>query len=67
MAPGNEGRGQGAPRQRGLEPSVTTHRQTRHTGQMRLQSEIGAQWSSQQTQSTLCGKRLQTSGITGQL
>ena len=39
MAPGNEGRGQGTPRQRDVEPSDTTHRQARHTGQIGLQSE----------------------------
>ena len=44
------------PRQRDLEPSETTHRQGRHTGQMGLQSEIGIQWSSGQIQSTLCGE-----------
>ena len=43
---GNEGRGQGTPRQRDLEPSETTHRQGRHIGPMGLQSEIGTQWSS---------------------
>ena len=40
MAPGNEGRGQSTPRQRDLEPSETTHRERRQTGQMGLQSEI---------------------------
>ena len=67
MAPGNEGRGQGTPRQRDLEPSETTHRQGRHTGQMGLKSEIGTQWSSGQIQGALCGERLQTSGRTGLL
>ena len=67
VAPGNEGRGQGTPRQRDLEPSETTNRQGRHTGQMGLQSEIGTQWSSGQIQSALCGERLQTSERTGLL
>ena len=64
---GNEGRGQGTPRQRDLGPSETTNRQGRHTGQMGLQIEIGTQWSSRQIQSTLCGEGLQTSGRTGLL
>ena len=51
-----EERCQGTPRQRDLEPSETTDRQERHTGQMGLQSEIGTQWSSGQIQSTLCGE-----------
>ena len=67
VALGNEGRGQGIPRQRDLEPSETTHRQGRHTGQMGLQSEYGTQWSSGQIQCTLCGERRQTTGRTGQL
>ena len=60
MASGDEGRGQGTPRQQKLEPSETTHRQGRLTGQMGLQREIGTHWSSVQMQSTLCGERLQT-------
>ena len=67
MTPDNEGRGQGTPRQRDLEPSETTHGQGRHTVKMGLQSEIGTQWSSGQIQSTLCGERLQTGGRTGLL
>ena len=59
--------GQGTPRQRDLEPSETTHRQGRHTGQMGLQSEIETQWSTELIQSALCGERLQTSGKTGLL
>ena len=65
MAPDNEGRGQGTPRQRDLEPSETTHRQGLHTGQMGLQSKIGTQWSSELIQSTLCGERFQTGGRAG--
>ena len=41
MAPGNEGRGQGTPRRRDLEPSETTHRQGRHTRQIELGKELG--------------------------
>ena len=41
MAPGKEGRGQGTPRQRNLEPSETTHRQGPHTGQMGLKVKLG--------------------------
>ena len=40
-APGNEGRGQGTPRQRDLEPSETTHRQGRHTGKWVYKMKLG--------------------------
>ena len=64
MAPGNEERDQGFRRQRDLEPSDTTHRQGRHTGQLGLQCEIGSQWSSGQIQGTLRGKKFQKGGRT---
>ena len=67
VALGKEGRGQGTPRQRDLEPCETTHRKGRHTGRMGLQSEIGTQWSSGQIKSRLCGEGLQIGGRTGLL
>ena len=43
VAPGNDKRGQGTPRQRDLDPSETTNKQGRHAGQMGLQIEIGTE------------------------
>ena len=56
VALGNEGPGQGTPRQRDLELSETTHRQGRHTRQVGLQKDIGTYWSNRQIQNTLCGR-----------
>ena len=39
VAPSNEGRDHGTPRQRDLEPSQITRRQGRHSGQMALQRQ----------------------------
>ena len=67
VAPANEGQVQGTPRQQDLEHSENTHREEHRTGKMGLSSELKTQWSSQQIQSTLCGKRFQTGGLTGLL